>query len=377
MPDAPPTCRRAGLAVILAACLEAAGGGSGLLASGAAPAQHRIVRPAQRQEATPPDYSYRLTDVEALIRIRGTEDLSARRRALRNLVFGAEEIPRDLRPSSVEEGIRDARFEEIPSLRRIDRLTLVMEPGVDSKIYHLHGRGGSGSLVLYHHGHGGGFHFAVDAIRAFLDAGHDVIAMSMPLEGMNSRPVVTIPEAGTILLSSHGWLMYFDRPLRFFMEPIAAALNHALAAEPYARVAMVGFSGGGWATTLFAAMDERVSLSYPVAGTIPDYLRADLGQGSPAPDAEQAWIPLIRTANHLEMYVMGASGEGRRQVQLLNHGDMQFPHANARDSYEGIVAERVASLGPGSFRVFVDPQSRGHELSAGSLAHILADISAK
>ena len=36
---------------------------------------------------------------------------------------------------------------------------------------------------------------------------------------------------------------------------------------------MAGLSGGGWTTTLYAAIDPSIRYSFPVAGTIPLYLR--------------------------------------------------------------------------------------------------------
>ena len=38
---------------------------------------------------------------------------------------------------------------------------------------------------------------------------------------------------------------------------------------------MIGLSGGGWTTTVYAAIDPRIVKSIPVAGTLPLYLRGD------------------------------------------------------------------------------------------------------
>jgi hypothetical protein len=37
----------------------------------------------------------------------------------------------------------------------------------------------------------------------------------------------------------------------------------------YKRIVMMGLSGGGWTTTLAAALDPRIDLSIPIAGSIP------------------------------------------------------------------------------------------------------------
>ena len=41
----------------------------------------------------------------------------------------------------------------------------------------------------------------------------------------------------------------------------------------YKRVVMVGLSGGGWTTTVAAAIDPRIDLSIPVAGSLPFAMR--------------------------------------------------------------------------------------------------------
>lgn len=77
---------------------------------------------------------------------------------------------------------------------------------------------------------------------------------------------------------------------RFFIEPVVRAINYATQVSlralqntiapcllfcvrrqtlGYKHVVMMGLSGGGWTTTLAAALDHRISLSTPVAGSIP------------------------------------------------------------------------------------------------------------
>ena len=43
----------------------------------------------------------------------------------------------------------------------------------------------------------------------------------------------------------------------------------------FKRYSMIGLSGGGWTTVVYAAIDERISDSFSVAGSIPFYLRVD------------------------------------------------------------------------------------------------------
>lgn len=312
--------------------------------------------------------------VEGLIHIRSAKELGERRRELTRLAFGSNSIPGDLRPSEVRAGQTDERFLSLESVASLDLLTVTLDHGIDSKIYHLKSRDPGDTLVIFHAGHEAGFSFHMVFIRKFLEAGYDVLALSMPLVGMNSRPVVDLDRIGPIQLDDHGWLFFLDRPLHYFMEPIAAALNYALASNNYEHVAMVGFSGGGWATTLYAAMDPRIQLSYPVAGSIPNYLRGRMDIKGSSWDTEQHWPQLFGAASYLEMYVMGASGPGRRQVQILIYQDRSFPQAGKHAAYEEAVSRRLRALGPGEFRVETDPRGVGHRLTMKAVKLILADL---
>src|SRR6185436_16268801 len=61
--------------------------------------------------------------------------------------------------------------------------------------------------------------------------------------------------------------------MKFFLEPTAVSLNAVR--DQYRDVAMIGLSGGGWTTTVYSAIDPKITLSIPIAGTIPLYLRYD------------------------------------------------------------------------------------------------------
>ena len=69
------------------------------------------------------------------------------------------------------------------------------------------------------------------------------------------------------------------RTLRYFLEPVALAINYALSTLGYEHAYLAGLSGGGWTTTVYAALDPRVPVSLPLAGSIPWYLFADHQQG--------------------------------------------------------------------------------------------------
>ena len=70
----------------------------------------------------------------------------------------------------------------------------------------------------------------------------------------------------------HAWFAQFEvqgaSVLRFFLEPVVRSINYATTLG-YKRVVMTGLSGGGWSTTMLAAIDPRITLSLPVAGSMP------------------------------------------------------------------------------------------------------------
>ena len=112
-------------------------------------------------------------------------------------------------------------------------------------------------------------------------------------------------------------------PMKFFLEPVAVSLNYLqtrAAADQfpvYRDFSMVGLSGGGWTTVVYAAIDPRIKLSFPVAGSLPLYLRFPASEG----DTEQNLTAFYTLAGYPDLHVMGSSGAGRRQIQVLNRRD--------------------------------------------------------
>ena len=78
---------------------------------------------------------------------------------------------------------------------------------------------------------------------------------------------------------------------RFFLEPVSLAINFAIT-QGYERFVMVGLSGGGWSTTVASALDKRIGLSFPVAGSLPLDMRTnDWHDGG---DYEQTGRPIYK-----------------------------------------------------------------------------------
>lgn len=320
---------------------------------------------------------YKETDVRSLISIEDESDVTEKRDELVRYVWKDDGFPYARLPDGVEEGVEDDKYSALANLERIDKIVVSMEHGIDSVVYHFRPARSNRRLVIYHEGHGGDFVLGKGAIQFFLDEGYSVMAFSMPLMGMNSRPKVDFPSFGRLLLSMHNYLRFLESenfsPIKFFVEPVAAVLNYAEKNLDFRSVAVVGISGGGWTATLYAALDPRVSKSYPVAGSLPLYMSHVTCTG----EYEQFLPDLYRAANYLELYVLGSYGEGRRQLQVLNKYDNVCLAGDGYLTYEKEVQRTVAQLGKGRFDVYLDDSHKGHKISRHALDVILDDLESR
>jgi hypothetical protein len=322
------------------------------------------------------------TDVDGLISLRQPQDASSKRDQLVSFIWGPNGLPKE-QPASVEKAIHDERYAKLDNLRQIDRLTVNMEWGLTSTAYHFIPAQGNGKLIIYHGGHDGDFIVAKDLIAFFLKNNFAVIGMSMPLEGPNNHPVVELERIGKLQLTFHDQLkllkMKSGHPVQLFLTPVAVVLNYA---QPlgYDSIFMTGVSGGGWTTTMYAAVDPRITRSYPAAGTLPLHLRKDRLRTNSAQrpadwgDYEQTIPELQSIANYLELYLLGSLGEHRKQLQIINQNDPCCMGGEAFKAYEGTVNDRTRSLGGGSFAVYLDTKNRNHSISSDAMSVILHDI---
>lgn len=188
-------------------------------------------------------------------------------------------------------------------------------------------------------------------------------------------------------------------PLIYFLDPVRRSLNYVIQQYGYTQINMAGLSGGGWTTTLYAALDTRVKTSVPIAGSEPFYMR---GQS----DAEQEDNVLAGNdffnfssgggqvvTGYKDLYLLGSFPAGRKQVQVLNRNDDccfgQYEYKGvpsqwgpAVRAYEVEVRSRLQALGAGSFRVEIneadDPGFASHEFSKNTRVNvILAEFEGK
>lgn len=319
----------------------------------------------------PEYYQY---DVRPLISIRSEADVATTRKRLFDFIWPGQGLPVTKIPSEIDTDIRDERCQGLEGLKRIDKITVRMDYGLDSIIYHFIPAVSNNRLVIFHAGHMEDFREGGMVLSFFLRRGYAVLGISMPLMGMNSRPLFDSGHNGRFRLVHHNQFSYLPDPIKFFVEPVVVALNYTAQAG-YEAVYMIGVSGGGWTTTMCAALDPRILKSYPVAGSSPLFLLSEFEWRWL--DYEQTVPDLYRIANFPELYVLGSYGEGRRQLQVLNQFDTCCFYGVKYQVYEGAVKEAVGDLKLGSFAVLSDTTHRQHKISAYALEMIALDMEHK
>ena len=318
-------------------------------------------------------------DVNSLIEINSESDISQQRDFLIEYFWDVGSFQRVKDKSQlpeVEIDISDSSYKDFQNLKRIDRLTVEMEYGINSISYLFTPEQSNEKLILYHQGHGGDFLLGKDTIQFFLDRNFTVLAMAMPLLGMNNQPVVEIDGLGEMKLISHKKLRLLEannfNPMKLFLEPIQINLNFLDKEYNFKQYSMIGLSGGGWTTVVYSAIDERISDSFSVGGSIPFYLRVDSRDMG---DYEQTNIELYKNVNYLELYVLGAYGDGRKHVQIFNKNDPCCFSGNGYETYEFVVKDKMLQLGKGNFQILIDDTHNEHKISVYTLKLIHESIS--
>ena len=315
------------------------------------------------------------TNVGSLIKIDSESDIDEKRKHLTEFFWGVETLRRVIEKSplpDIESNISDSRYNDFQNLKRIDRLTVEMEYGINSISYLFIPEQSNKKLVIYHQGHGGDFILGKDTIQFFLNRNFTVLALAMPLVGMNNQPVVEIDGLGEIKLTSHEHLQLLEanqfNPMKLFIEPIRINLNFLVKEYDFKQNSMVGLSGGGWTTTVYSAIDERISNSFSISGTSPFYLRVDERDIG---DYEQTNVDLYQNVNYLELYVLGAYGDDRKHIQIFNKNDPCCFSGNGHETYEFVVQDKILQLGKGNFQIFIDDTHNEHKISNIVLEYII------
>ena len=314
-------------------------------------------------------------NVTSLIHIHNENDILNKRMQLIKYIWKQNNFPYDKTPLTIENNITDERYLDLQNLAQINKITTSMEYGIESYSYLFLADKSNDKLIVYHQGHDGDFILGKNTIQVFLENGYSVMAFSMPLTGMNNQPVLDL-NFGNLKLMTHEDLRFIESdtlsPIKFFVEPIAISLNYVDKEFDFDSYYMTGISGGGWTTVLYSALDLRIEKSYPVAGSVPLYLRFNNLKNMG--DYEQMLPELYSISGYLDLYIMASYGENREQLQIFNKYDPCCFSGIGYTTYENEIIKSISELGTGKFHVFLDTNNEKHSISDESLTLILKNI---
>jgi hypothetical protein len=286
-----------------------------------------------------------------------------------------QRVQHDGQLPEIESDIYDSRYNDLQNLKRIDKLIVEMEYGIDSVSYLLLPEESNQKLILYHHGHDGDFILGSNTIQFFLERNFTVLAMTMPLVGMNNQPIVGIDGFGEMKLISHDQLNLLEKnkfnPMKLFIHPIQVNLNYLDKEYDFKRYSIIGLSGGGWIGLVYSAIDDRISDSFSIASSLPFYLRVDARDIG---DYEQTNVNLYKITNYLELYVLAGYGDDRKHIQIFNKNDPCCYSGIGYESYEFFIKDKLVELGKGSFQILIDDTHNEHKISDTMLEYIRKNI---
>jgi len=306
--------------------------------------------------------SYDVADLNSLISVKNSNDLEKKRTLLNQFIWKTKSLPTEL-PTLVQSDILDERFNNISNLKQIDRLTIEMEHGLSSIVYVFLPENNNGNVILYHQGHSGGFINGKSTIQNFVNNGFTVASFSMPLIGLNNQPIIELENIGKVKIFKHNQFVFLESEkfssMSYFFTPLSVTLNY-LVDNSFENFHMVGISGGGWATTVYPALDARIEKSFSIAGSLPLSLRTvveDVG------DYEQYNPEFYSIANYLELYIMSSSGSGREHIQIFNQNDpCCFAGKISSFSYDTI-QQLITPFESGNFEIIIDDTHNEHKIS--------------
>lgn len=198
-------------------------------------------------------------------------------------------------------------------------------------------------LRIYIQGHGGNpfdYDYHNKLIDNFLEAGCDVLSMSMLGLGLN-RGNVSFPirysqiELNTNQAREHGnYSFFYDEknpkldPLSLFLYPHIAIIDSTINKFQYENILVMGISGGGWYTVWLSALMPNLDAAISYAGSLPlAYRKFGENRG----DWEQVYSKLYHQINYMQLYQMmliDKDGARKRKATLVYNDDDPCCFAN-------------------------------------------------
>ncbi len=314
-----------------------------------------------------PDFLLR-TDPASLIANLTPQGIAPLKTRLNTVLWGTPDLP-DRQPASVDTGKEPPVLREFDGVDRVERLVIPFELGYTAYAYLLHPESPNGRAVVYHHGYAGSVDQSRTVLEALLKQGYLVAAINYPGYGQNSIGKIKHPRFGVVSAENDRQMYYVTHPLRWYLEPMVVTINY-LQNGGFSDISSVGFSAGGWVTTVIGAVDDRVKSTVAVASGYPLYIRAvNWDAETPLP---QLYKPLLDSVSYLDIYVLASQGEGRQFIQIFNQFDRCCYRNRFSELYAPAVADAVTRLGEGDFTALIDVSHAEHMVSPWAVSEILS-----
>ena len=317
------------------------------------------------------------TTISNLVDIQNEIDVISHRNNLIEFIWKKQNLPINEFPTNIEYNIIDKRYSSLSNLKEINKISTVMENGVESHAYLFIPNLKNQSLVIYHQGHDGDFVNGIEIIDSLLENNISVLAFSMPLLGMNNQPEVELENIGIIKLQKHDNFYFLDNQnfssIKYFVHPITLSLNHIIETYDYDEFHMIGISGGGFVTSLYSALDNRIMKSFSIASPLPLFI--SINSDDHESDYESTLPELYRIVNHMELYILSSYGENREHLKIINKYDPCCHYGISYQLFENDIMEIMEKLDNGSFSIFLDTTHTEHKISEEAKSIIFNSIS--
>ncbi|MBT05470.1 MAG: hypothetical protein CMM32_00915 [Rhodospirillaceae bacterium] len=320
------------------------------------------------------DPSLMVIDPSSKLNKQLTINFSKTRQSLITALWGNEGFPAELLPQKFVSSTDAEMLGITASLDTVHQLTLQMELGFHSNPVYLSRSPEANRLIIYHHGFGEAAHKMRALFLELMNEGFDLIVLYPLGHGHILNPAYGFPTKDSKALANiFHQMSSFDRPYRYHLNPIFASMNHALKQKDYKSIDIIGFSMGAYLAVVVAALDPRIERSYPIAGAYPAYIRV---RNEVMPDGPPSYKPMLSIASSLDLFVLGAIGKNRKQVQIYNRYDRCCFNGLRGTLYEPDVQDMVRQTRQGgSFSVMLDESHADHKISNAVIEFLISDLS--
>lgn len=294
--------------------------------------------------------------------ITTADQVAEKRRALSALVYGTDGTRQPVAAQRIDgDSLLRDQAAQFAHSRGVARYYLTPKTGVLSFFYVLlPEQDNPTKAVIYHHGFAGSFVQRQDFIEDLLAQGYVVVAIDQLCYGENAREApCEISDDPDCRANLQFHMDKLIAPLAMHVEPVRAAID-LLQDQGVEDFAAVGFSAGAGTVILSAALDTRITRSVGIAGVLPYYLR----EGQDAPIGIAQYQPLRQRASMMDLFLMGAVGEGRAQKHIFNRYDRCCFRNVKGLLYQPALEGRVEAFGlGGDFSVAIDETHARHTVS--------------